>query len=150
MPKWLWLCLILAPVLCLAGCGGGSLADPPSPTRGSGVIEADDFNPFDSDGGPLDLERFTLPSQGTYVVSLTSGPDQPTLPQPWLVILKGRVPQSTSEFLTAYYSTPAPPQAHATKVAKVNITGYGGDQFTFVFESWTHGLGAYSWTVAKL
>ena len=148
MHKWLWLCLIVASVVWLSGCGGSS--DPPSPTEGAGVITADDFNPFPVNAARVDLQHYTLPSNGTFVVTLTAGPALPALANPWLMVFTGRVPQSGTGFMAAYDGvTSVLVQDHGAASAHVTFSGIRGDEFTFAFSSITAGLGAYNWDVVK-
>jgi hypothetical protein len=148
MHKWIWLCLVVLPLLWLAGCGGSNDLNL---GEGTGVISATDFDPFGSAGGPVNLRYFTVPSEGTYQVILSSGPGQPALPNPRIELLAGHVAANNVEFLAAYNNgNGVLAQNSGSSIAQITITAGPGQVFTLVFSSATNGTGAYSWRVTQL
>ncbi|MGE5532595.1 MAG: hypothetical protein ACM3VW_10825 [Bacteroidota bacterium] len=148
MNKWIWLCLLVVPLLWLTGCGGSNDLNL---GEGTGVISADDFDPFGSLGGPVNLRYFTVPQTGTYQVILSSGPGQPSLPNPWIQLLAGHVGANNIEFLGAYANgNGVLAQNTGSNIAQITITASAGEEFTLVFSSSSGGTGAYSWRVTQL
>lgn len=149
MFRWLWLGLIVVPVVLLSGCGGSDSTL--SPGEGSGTIAADDFDPFGNDGGPLNLRYFTASSAATYQVILSSGPDSPPLPNPWVMVFVGHVDETSASFFGAYDNGAGVlKQAHGANIAQLTIKARAGREYTFCFGSWNGGVGNYSWRVTKL
>jgi hypothetical protein len=149
MYRWLWLGLIVVPIVLLSGCGGSD--NTISPGEGTGLISADDFDPFGEDAGPLNLRYFTAPSAGTYQLILSSGPDQPPLPQPWVMVFAGRVDENNVSFLGAYNSGHGVlAENHGINSTQVIVNADADEEFTFSFGSWSDGTGNYSWHVVKL
>jgi hypothetical protein len=149
MYRWLWLALVVLPVVWLSGCGGSS--SDLSVGEGTGVVATDGFDPLGDQGGPMNLMYFTFPANGTYQVTLSSGPSQPPLPNPWVMLLAGHVNENNIDFLGAYNSgRGVKAQDHGANIAQVIVTAKSGDVFTFAFSSWTSGAGAYSWRVLPL
>lgn len=149
MLRWLWLVPALVAALSLSGCGGSNAML--AVGEGSGVIAADDFDPFGAEGGPVNLKYFTLPASGTFQLILTSGPGQPALPNPQIMVLPGHVLATNVSFLGAYDSgAGVVTQNHASTIAQVFITAAAGQEFTFAFSSWNGGAGRYSWRVMQL
>jgi len=149
MHKWLWIALILVPVMWLSGCGGTDTTL--TPGEGTGVIETTDFDPFGTDAGPLHLRHFTVPASGTYQVILSSGPDQPALPEPWMMLFFGTIDETNASFFAAYDNGfGVLKQSHGTNIAQVTFKAQIGREYTFSFGSWTGDTGAYSWRVTRL
>ncbi|MEI6503456.1 MAG: hypothetical protein WCP21_20785 [Armatimonadota bacterium] len=149
MTKWLWLGLIVACAVLLGGCGGTS--SDLGVGEGSGVVAADGFDPFGNQGGPMNLMYFTLPASGTFELILSTGPDQPALPNPWVMVFDGHVNENNIDFLGAYNSGAGVlAENHGANIASVIVTANAGDVFTYAFSSWTRGTGAYSWRVTQL
>ena len=148
MFRWLWLGLIVVPVVLLSGCGGSN--SDLAVGEGTGVISSDGFDPFGDKGGPINLKYFSLPASGSYQLILTSGPDQPPLPNPWVRMLDGHVAATNEDFFAAYNNGHGVlAQDHGSNIAQVTVTANAGDEFTFAFSSWTQGTGAYSWRVTQ-
>ncbi len=149
MLKWLWLCLIVVPVVWLSGCGGSGSSL--SAGAGSGIIAVDDFDPFGDDQGPMDLRYFTVPTTGTYQCILSSGPQQPALPNPWIRMFAGHVQETNQSFFAAYDNgTGVLAENDGASIAQVMLTANAGEELTFAFASTTGGTGAYSWRVLRL
>ena len=119
--------------------------------EGTGIIAVEDIDPLGSNGGPIDLRYLTLPESGSYQLILTAGPEQPPLPNPWIMLLAGHVESTSQSFLAAYNGgTGVLAQNHGTNLAQVTVTANAGDEFTFAFSSWTGGLGNYTWRLVRL
>ncbi len=149
MFKWLWPCLIVIPIVWLSGCSGsgGSV----SPGEGRGTITENDFDPFGSAQGPMHLRHFTVPATGTYQLILSSGPGQPSLPNPWIRLLAGHVQRNNQSFFAAYNNGAGVlAENHGASIAQVMLTASEGERFTFVFASKSGGTGAYSWRVLQV
>jgi hypothetical protein len=148
MRKIIWLCLGLTLVLWLSGCAGSSDL---SPGEGNGVITTDDFDPFGGQQGPVHLRYFSVPSTGTYQIILSSGPDQPPLPYPWIRLLGGHVYETSESFFAAYNNgNGVLARNHGANIAQIIINATAGEEYTLVFSSYTAGTGAYSWRVVQL
>jgi hypothetical protein len=148
MYKRISLCLLAVALLWLTGCGGSNDV---GLGEGTGVISADDFDPFGSLGGPVNLRYFTVPTSGTYQIILSSGPAQPALPNPWIQLLGGHVAANNIEFLGAYANgNGVLAQNTGSNIAQITITASAGEEFTLVFSSESGGVGAYSWRVIQL
>ncbi len=149
MLKWLWLCLIVVPLVLLSGCGGSGSSL--SPGEGSGTIATDDFDPFEDDQGPMHLRYFSLPATGTYQCILSSGPGQPALPKPWIRMLAGHVQETNQSFFAAYNNgTGVLAESYGENIAQVILTANAGEEFTFAFAGRSGGTGAYSWRVLRI
>ena len=148
MYKVILLCLLAVTLLWLSGCSGSDDLDL---GEGTGVISVDDFDPFGSAEGPVNLRYFTIPSSGTYQVTLSSGPGQPPLPNPRIRLLAGHVAANNVEFLGAYANgNGVLAEDEGSNIAQITITASAGEQFTLVFSSASDGTGAYSWRVNEL
>jgi hypothetical protein len=148
MYKGILLCLLAVTMLWLTGCSGSDTLDL---GEGTGVISADDFDPFGSAEGPINLRYFTVPADGTYQVILSSGPAQPALPNPWIRLLAGHVAANNVEFLGAYANgNGVLAENTGSNIAQITITASAGEVFTLVFSSESEGTGAYSWRVTQL
>jgi hypothetical protein len=149
MGKWLWPIPVVVIALCLAGCAGSSSTLVVG--EGTGLLAADGFDPFGAAEGPMNLMYFTLPASGSYQLILTSGPDQPPLPNPWVRMLDGQVLETNQSFFAAYNNGAGVlAENHGANIAQVIVTANAGDEFTFALSSWTQGTGAYSWRVIQL
>lgn len=149
MFKWLWLGLIIVPVVLFSGCSGSS--SELALGEGTGAIASDDFDPFGTEGGPLNLRYFTAPSAGTYQLILSSGPEQPPLPEPWVMVFAGHVNENNIDFLGAYNSGHGVlVENHGINSTQVIIAADANETFTFAFGGWRDGIGNYSWHVTEL
>lgn len=149
MYKWLWLGLIVVPVVLLSGCAGSD--DTLNPGEGTGSIETGDFNPFDGARGPLNMHYFTAPKAATYQIILSSGPDSPPLRSPWVMVFVGHVDETNESFFGAYDGGAGVlKQTHGSNIAQLTIKARAGREYTVCFGSWDGGTGNYSWSVAKL
>ncbi|MHB8997096.1 MAG: hypothetical protein ACYC63_17760 [Armatimonadota bacterium] len=148
MYKGILLCLLAVTLLWLTGCSGSDDVDL---GEGTGFISADDFDPFGSVEGPINLRYFTIPRDGTYQVTLSSGPGQPPLPNPRIRLLEGQVDDNNIDFLGAYAGGAGVlAEDEGSNIAQITITAAEGERFTLVFSSATDGTGAYSWRVTEL
>ena len=149
MGKWLWPIPVVVIALCLTGCAGSSSTLVVG--EGTGVLAADGFDPFGPEGGPINLMYLTLRESGSYLLILTSGPEQPPLPNPWVQVLGGHVLATNQSFFAAYNNRLGVlAESHGANIAQVIVTANAGDEFTFALSSWTQGTGAYSWRVTPL